>query len=154
PLDDGVDRARLLAETAVDALHHVDVVACGAARAVVPARSRLDGDGLRRADRLAELAGDAAFLAVRIAAQRMLAAEPRRDRAFLERVVQRRLRLEEIAHAEEERRDELGEEYRACGLIQSHRVILSAPGRPAAARRPRSPPWPTTAAGTPSSRAA
>jgi len=34
------------------------------------------------ADRLAELAGDAAFLAVGIAAQRVLAAETRTERSF------------------------------------------------------------------------
>src|SRR5215471_17808599 len=80
-LDDGIDRAGLLAEAAVDALGHVDVVARGAPAAVV-ARLSLDGNGLRRADRLAELAGDAAFLAVGIAAQSMLAAETRAERAF------------------------------------------------------------------------
>src|SRR6516162_3628443 len=53
-LDDGVDRAGLLAQAAVDALHHVDVVAHGAAGAVVAARTGLDGDGLRRTDRLAQ----------------------------------------------------------------------------------------------------
>src|SRR5215468_2680061 len=51
--DDGVDRTRLLAKAAIDALHHVDVVTGGAAGAVVAARSGLDGDGLSRADRLA-----------------------------------------------------------------------------------------------------
>src|ERR1043166_8188952 len=80
PFDDGVDRAGLLAEPAIDAFDHVDVVARGAPRAVVPSRPGLDGDRLRRADRLAELAGDAALLAIWIAAQRMLAAEARRDR--------------------------------------------------------------------------
>src|SRR5688500_5145856 len=44
PLHDGVDRARLLAVTAINTLHHVDVVAGGAAGAVVAARPRLDGD--------------------------------------------------------------------------------------------------------------
>src|SRR5258708_37413273 len=63
-LDDGVDRAGLLAQAAIDALHHVDVVARRAARSVVAARAGLDRDRLGRADRLAELAGDAAFLAV------------------------------------------------------------------------------------------
>src|SRR5207244_3072559 len=91
PLDNGVDRASLLAEAAVDALHHVDVVARGAAGAVVAARTGLDGNRLRRADRLAQLAGDAALFAVRITAQHMLAAEARRDRPFLERIVQGRL---------------------------------------------------------------
>src|SRR4051812_8741470 len=74
-LDDGVDRAGLLAEAAIDALHHVDVVAHRAACAVVAPRAGLDGDRLRRADRLAQLAGDAAFLAIGIAAQRVLAPE-------------------------------------------------------------------------------
>src|SRR5215470_17561719 len=58
PFDDGVDRAGFLAQAAVDALHHVDVVARSAAGAVVPPRAGLDGDRLRRADRLAQLAGD------------------------------------------------------------------------------------------------
>src|SRR5918995_409527 len=56
-LHDGVHRAGLLAIATVDALHHVDVVAGGAARAVVAPRPRLDCDGLRRADSLAKLAG-------------------------------------------------------------------------------------------------
>jgi hypothetical protein len=73
-LDDGVHRAGLLAEAAEDALGQVDVVARRAARAVV-ALLRLDGDRQRRADRLAQLAGDAALLAVRVAAQRVQAAE-------------------------------------------------------------------------------
>src|SRR6476661_5527655 len=80
PLDDGIDRAGFLAQAAIDALHHVDVVAHGAAGAVVAARTGLDGDGLRRANRLAQLAGDAALFAVGIAAQRVFAAEARRDR--------------------------------------------------------------------------
>src|SRR5262249_44934888 len=113
--DDGIDRTGLLAKSAVDAFDHVDVVARGAARAVVATRPGLDGDGLRRADRLAQLAGDAALLAIGVAAQRMLAAEARRDCAFLERIVQRGLRLEEIAHGERERRYEFLEEQRAGG---------------------------------------
>src|SRR5215510_893647 len=125
PFDDGVDRAGLLAEPAVDAFDHVDVVARGAARAVVAARPGLDSDGLRWADRLAQLAGDAALLAIGVAAQCMLAAEARRDRAFLERIVKRRLRLEEIAHGEHERRYEFLEEQRAGGLIELHGALLS-----------------------------
>src|SRR6185437_6292105 len=74
PLDDRVDRARLLAIAAIDAFGHVDVVARRAAAAVV-AGLGLDRDRERRADRLAQLAGDAALLPVGIAAQRVLAAE-------------------------------------------------------------------------------
>src|SRR5882757_216299 len=84
PLDDGIDRTGLLTQAAIDALHHVDVIAHGAAGAVVAARAGLDGDRLCRANRLAQLAGDAALLAVGISAQRMLATEARRDRPLLE----------------------------------------------------------------------
>src|SRR6478736_1660788 len=87
-LDDRVDRAAFLAEAAVDALEQVDVVARRAARAVL-ARFRVDGDRQGRAHRLAQLAGYAAFLAVRVAAQRMQAAETRRLRQLLVRVVDR-----------------------------------------------------------------
>src|SRR5262249_46297055 len=104
-LDDGVHRAGLLAHATVDALHHVDVVAGRAPGAVVSARAGLDGDRLRRADRLAQLAGDAALFAVGIAAQHVLTTEARRDRALLERIVERRLRLEEIAHRQGDRLD-------------------------------------------------
>src|SRR5215470_11441282 len=75
PLHDGIDGTGLLAESAIDAFDHVDVVARGAAGPVVAAWPGLDGDRLRGADRLAQLAGNAALLAVGIAAQRMLAAE-------------------------------------------------------------------------------
>src|SRR5436190_24267070 len=71
PLHDGIDRAGLLAQPAVDAFDHVDVVARRAPRAVVAARAGLDRDRLRGTDRLAELACDAALLAVRITAQRV-----------------------------------------------------------------------------------
>src|SRR6476620_8108988 len=63
PLHDGIDRTRLLAEAAIDALHHINVVAGGAARAVVAAGPCLDGAGLCRADGFAQLAVDAALLA-------------------------------------------------------------------------------------------
>src|SRR5207244_2624276 len=71
-LDDRIDRAGFLAEAAVDALHHVNVIAGRAPCAVVAARSRFDGDRLRGANRLTELAGDATLLAIGIAAQGML----------------------------------------------------------------------------------
>ena len=73
--DDGVDGAGLLTEAAVDAFHHVDAEAGGPPGAVVAPRPRLDGDGLCRADRFAQLAGDAALLPVGIAPLRKLAAK-------------------------------------------------------------------------------
>lgn len=45
-LHDGINRAGLLTETAVDTLGHVDVIACGPAAAIGSWLS-LDGDGLR-----------------------------------------------------------------------------------------------------------
>src|ERR1019366_9695227 len=82
PLDNGIDRARLLTEAAVDAFDHIDVIARGAAGAIVSARPGFDRDCLGRADRLAELAGDTALLAVRIAPQGVFAAIARRLRFF------------------------------------------------------------------------
>src|SRR5260370_23511140 len=81
PLDDRIDRAGLLAIAAIDAFGHVDVVARRAPAAVV-ARLGLDRDRQRRADRLAQFAGDAALLAVRVAPQHMLAAKARAERPF------------------------------------------------------------------------
>src|ERR1700674_5035459 len=123
-LDDGIDRTSLLAKPAIDALDHIDVVARRAPRAVVAARAGLDGNRLRRANRLAQLAGDAALFAVRVAAQDMLAAKARGDRVLLERIIDRRLRLEEVAHRQEECRHELPEKNRPRRLVAPHGVIL------------------------------
>src|SRR5439155_26382190 len=65
-LDDGVDRAGLLAQPAIDAFRHVDIVTRRAPATVV-ARLGLDGDGQRRANGLAQLTGDTALLAIGIA---------------------------------------------------------------------------------------
>src|SRR5262249_52467785 len=137
PLHDGVHRTGLLAQAAIDALHHVDVVAGGAAGAVIAARPGLDGDGLGRADRLAQLAGDTAFLPVGIAAQRMLAAEAGRDRVLLERIVDGGLGLEEIAHGQAESLHELLEEDRSRRLVEPHwsTPILPPCGRTSSRRR-------------------
>src|SRR4051812_38589615 len=44
PLDDGIDRAGFLAQSAIDAFDHVDVIAGGAARPVIAPRASLDSD--------------------------------------------------------------------------------------------------------------
>src|SRR4051812_802766 len=93
--DDRIDRARFLAEAAVDALEQIDVVTGRAARAVLR-DVRVDGDADRRAHGLAELARDATLFAVRIATQRMQAAEARRHRRLLFRIVHRELVREEF----------------------------------------------------------
>jgi hypothetical protein len=71
-----------LAEAAVDALGHVNVVA-GRAAGAVSALLGLDGDGLRRTDGLAQLASNAALFASRVAAQSVLTTEAGRDGALL-----------------------------------------------------------------------
>src|SRR5215467_6667004 len=103
---DRIHRAGLFAEAAVDALEQIDVVARGAARAV-GRDVRVDGDAHRRAHRLAQLAGDAALLPVRVAAQRMQPAEARRLRGLLFRIVERVLRLHEGACRHHQPLDEL-----------------------------------------------
>jgi hypothetical protein len=78
--------AGLLAEAAVDALGHVNVVARGAPAPILTLL-RLDGDGLCRAHSLTQLACNAALLAGGVAPQRMLATEARADRSLLKGVV-------------------------------------------------------------------
>src|SRR5690606_21821586 len=132
-----------LAEAAIDALHHVDVVAGGAPRSVVAPRSRFDGYGLGRADGLAQLAGDAALLADGIAPERMLAAEARRQPPLLETIVHRRLGGEEVAQPQPGGGEEFPQEQLAAGLGQSHDVTRSIACRPAGNPRPgtaRAPP--------------
>src|SRR5450759_2332966 len=94
-LDDRIDRAGFFAEAAEDALVQVDVVARGPARAIGPLL-RLDGDRQRRAYRLAQLAGNAALLAVGVAAQRVQAAKARRLRRMLLRILHRNLAREQM----------------------------------------------------------
>lgn len=60
-LNDGVDGARLLTETAVDALGHVNVVSRCPSGAVL-ALLGFNGDGLCWANGLAQLAGNASLL--------------------------------------------------------------------------------------------
>src|SRR5580700_7237718 len=73
---DRVHGAGLLAEAAVDALEEVDVVARGAPR-TIGRDLGVDGDAHRGTHRLAQLAGDAALLTVRVAAQRVQPAKAR-----------------------------------------------------------------------------
>src|ERR1700730_2675910 len=79
---DGIHRARVLAEPTVDALEKIEVIARGPPGAV-GRHLRVDGDAPRRAYRLAQLAGDTALLAVRVAAQRVQAAKAWRLRGLL-----------------------------------------------------------------------
>src|SRR5262249_57088415 len=109
---------------AIDAFDHIDVVSGRSPRAIIAARSGFDGYGLSRADGFAQLACDAAFLAVGVAPQRVLAAKARRERSLFERIIQGGFALEEIAHPKQESQHELAKEQRTSGLIEPHDLIL------------------------------
>src|SRR5690606_38010111 len=108
-LHDRIDRAAFLAEPAIDALEEVDVVTRRAARAVL-ALVRVDGDRERRAYRLGRLARDAAFLAFRVTAQRMQAAEPMRTRNLLFRIAHRVLGPEQVLERQPQAGEQLEQE--------------------------------------------
>src|SRR6185437_4706721 len=95
--------------------------------ATVLARLGFDGDRERRADRLAQLARDAALLAVGVAAKRMLAAEARRGREFLVRIIDRRLGLEEIFQRQPVGLDEVPEEEGRDRADHANLVSISHP---------------------------
>src|SRR6267154_6283434 len=98
-LDDRIHRTGLLAQSAEDAFGEIDVVARGAPGAV-GALLGLDRDRKCRANGLAELAGDEALLAVRVAAQGVQPAEARAHRRLLLRKLHRDLAPEEMAPGE------------------------------------------------------
>src|SRR5215813_7878156 len=96
PLDDRIDRASFLTVAAVNTFSHVDVVARSTAAAVL-ARLGLDRDRKRRADRLTQLAGDAALFPIGVPAQRMFAAKARTERTLFIGVVDGNRPLEHVA---------------------------------------------------------
>src|SRR6266852_8800687 len=98
-LDDRIHGAGLLAQPAEDAFGEIDIVTRGAARAV-GALLGLDRDRKRGADGLAQLAGNAALLAVRVAAQGVQPAETRAHRRLLLGELHRDLAPEEVAPGE------------------------------------------------------
>jgi hypothetical protein len=73
-LYNGVNRAALLAKTTVNALGHVDIVACGPS-ATIHTLLSLNRDGLRRANSFAQLASNAALLSCWVASKSVLASE-------------------------------------------------------------------------------
>src|SRR5207244_9208593 len=64
-LDDGIDRTGLLAQPAINAFHHVDVVTHGAAGALVSARAGPSGGCVRPARRPAQLSTRSSALTIR-----------------------------------------------------------------------------------------
>src|SRR3546814_4969319 len=94
-LDDRIHRAGFLAETTIDALRHVDVVARCSAAAVCP-RFSLDRNRLGRTNRLTQFARNATFFPLGIAAQHMFTPKTWADRVLLLGIVDRRFWLDEI----------------------------------------------------------
>lgn len=107
-LHDGIHWTRLLTEPAIDALGHVDVVACGSSAAVGTCLC-LNGDSLRGkmkegmkhtsylkvrttdlcwAYGLAEFACNAPLLSIGVSPEGVLPTKPRADRALLEWIVE------------------------------------------------------------------
>ena len=84
-----------------------------------------DGDGERRADGLAQLAGNAAFFAVRIAAQRVQAAETRRLRCLFFRELHSDLAPEKVTPGDHQALDQLEQQEGAEEILDTgdHRVI-------------------------------
>src|SRR5207247_5409603 len=147
-LDDRIHGAGLLAKPAEDALGEIDVVARGPAGAV-GALLGLDRDRKRRANGLAQLAGDAALLAVRVAAQGVQPTEARAHRGLLLRKLHRDLAPEEMAPGERhslrqlEQQDALEEFARffdhviAPGITRYSNASASTRRSPPATRRSR-----------------
>src|SRR6187551_1928772 len=85
-LDNRVDGAGFLAESAEYALRKVDIISRGTARAVL-ALLGFNRNGKRGTNRLAQLACDAALFSIRVTAQRVQPAEAgRQGRLFLGKV--------------------------------------------------------------------
>lgn len=94
-LNNSINGACLLAETAVNALCHVNVVSRRTTRSVQTGLG-LDSDCLSGTDGFAELACNATLLTVGVSPQRVLAAESGRKRSLLERVHDRVWWAEEL----------------------------------------------------------
>src|SRR5205823_6074068 len=111
-----------------DAFGEIDVVARRAPRAV-GALLGLDRDGERRADGFAELARDAALLAVRIAAQRVQPAEAGAERRLLLRKLHGDLAREQMPPGQHQALHELEEQPRIEEALDplDHRRILLGP---------------------------
>ena len=107
--DDRIDRTAFFAKTTVDALEQIDVVTRGAACAVL-ALLGIDRDRERRTHRFAQLAGDAAFFAVRVTPQCMQAAETIRLRNFFHRITHRVLGFEHIFHGQAQTTEQLDQQ--------------------------------------------
>src|SRR5271170_6147692 len=125
-LDYRIDRAGLFAKAAINALEQVDVVA-GRAPCAIGADVRIDRNGERRTYGLAQLAGNAALLAVRIAAQRMEAAKAHGLRSLFFRIVKRDFAPKQRPGCHPQSLNELAKQQRLDWIDSCHERRLSGP---------------------------
>src|SRR5579875_736736 len=128
-LDDRIHGAGLLAEPAINALRHVDVVA-RRTTAPVGARLRLDRDGQRRTNRFAKLARDTALFTIRVTPECVLAAKAGLERTLLIWVVERDLLLEHILEGQPEPFNKLAEEKRSRRAVENRHLRSPVTGGP------------------------
>ncbi len=116
-LHNGVHRTGLLAESTVDALGHVDIVSCGTTGPVL-AGLGLDRNGLSGANRLAELARNAALVARGVSPQGVLSAESGTQVAPFVGVVDGDLGLEANLQGEREAANNFGQKEDLGGPVK------------------------------------
>jgi len=105
--NNSINRASLLTQTTVNTLDHIDIVPRGPSSTIVTSRTRLNSYGLGRTDGFTQLASDTAFFTIWIAPQGMLTPKTRRQTILLKWIIQSRLRLQHVAHADKEGGNEL-----------------------------------------------
>lgn len=127
-LDNGIDRAGLLAVAAVDALGHINIVLGGTSRTINPLFS-LNGDGHSRANGFTQLTGNAALLTTGVAAKGMLTSESRRNRTLLKGVVDRVGRAEELLEHNVHTTEHFSQQKELGGLVEGSLVRLVPGGR-------------------------
>ncbi|MPN01486.1 hypothetical protein SDC9_148695 [bioreactor metagenome] len=143
---DRVHGTTFFTEAAEDALGQVDVIARGTARPI-GANVGFDGDGHRRAHGFAELASNAALLAVIVATQRVQPPKTRRQRRLLLGVIHGDLAREGVAsrqgHAlgqfpeHEALKEVLDREGRCNSSRHSSSPLISRCSTASAAKHPR-----------------
>jgi len=117
-MENKANATNLLAEAAVNALGHVDIVTSGTTRAI-QTRFGLNSDGLSGADGFAKLASNAAFLTGGVTSEGMLTTEARRERGLFERIVEGDFRVGPLFGAEVGTTPQFGHERTLSEIIDS-----------------------------------
>mmetsp|Transcript_21823 Transcript_21823/g.51769 ORF Transcript_21823/g.51769 Transcript_21823/m.51769 type:complete len:249 (+) Transcript_21823:122-868(+) len=116
-LHNGIDGTRLLAESAVDALGHIDIVTSGSTSTVFTGFG-LDSDGLGGADCLTEFARDTAFISGGVSSKGVLPAESGTQVTSLVGVVDSHLWFQTDFQGERESTGNFGQEENLRGSVE------------------------------------